>query len=84
MFDCNCRYMVSSEKELAPFATKDEVEQTKDYALPSIYPIKFNIALDETNVYDWDYRYRKIPAYSAKSKFSFSFRGREKWVLAHP
>ncbi|XP_055334819.1 39S ribosomal protein L37, mitochondrial-like [Paramacrobiotus metropolitanus] len=56
-FDCNNDLLISSEKPLHPFATTEEVGKTSNIALPSIFPLKFNISLDEVNVYDWENRH---------------------------
>lgn len=70
--------MLTTTELLPPFAAKGQAELTSQVELPSIYPLKPALNLEETNLYDWDTRYRKnspfAPFSSLEDEQRFSFR----------
>ena len=51
--------MITGKQNLPLFASKDEIAQTSETKLPSIYPLKPTLDLKEVNEYEWETRYRK-------------------------
>ena len=59
VMSCNSNFMLTTTELLPPFAAEGQTETTRQMGLPSIYPLKPALNLEETNIYDWETNYRK-------------------------
>ena len=57
--------MLTDVHELPPFFNAEQVNATKESELPSLYPLKPTVNLDEVQVYDWETLYRESLSYIA-------------------
>ena len=44
-------FLITAKRPLSPLAGEDEINATKEYELPSFYPVSPTIDLTETNIY---------------------------------
>ncbi|XP_022239104.1 39S ribosomal protein L37, mitochondrial-like isoform X2 [Limulus polyphemus] len=54
--------LTSTSRPLSPFATKEQVESTKDQAVPDIFPLHFSLDLQEHHIYTSEEIYPLAPS----------------------
>ncbi|OQV15423.1 putative 39S ribosomal protein L37, mitochondrial [Hypsibius exemplaris] len=84
VFNCNNALMLTDTQQLPAFFTPEQVNLTKETKLPSLYPLKPTLNLDEVQVYDWETAYPFLEGFKHAMPHTIfvQHNSAEEWTLA--